>query len=178
MRTKIYSMSDILRLRQNLPHHITAPIIGVGKVFFAFPKADPFLPQIDSRSFHLVLIQNPCNFIRTDSFCIHAEYPAYNLCGFLVDQPVEFILGIFFVAINGDVCGRLARFTFNPNRCALLSAQIPKIPFVHDIEKRSKFVAVLVAAVHIIRNCNKPDTMLTEEHLRIKAGLQIITANA
>lgn len=111
---------------------ITAPIIGVGKVFFAFPKADPFLPQIDSRNFHLVLIQNPCNFIRTDSFCIHAEYPAYNLCGFLVDQPVEFILGIFFVAINGDVCGRLARFTFNPNRCALFSAQIPKIPFVEQ----------------------------------------------
>ena len=43
VRTEIYSMPDILRLRQNLTHHITAPIIGSGKVFFAFPKADPFL---------------------------------------------------------------------------------------------------------------------------------------
>ena len=87
-------------------------------------------------------------------------------------------LRVCLIAVDDAVGGRLARFALDTNGCFLLAAQISQIPFVHDIEKRSKFVAVLVAAVHIIRNCNKPDTMLTEEHLRIKAGLQIITANA
>ena len=46
---------------------------------------------------------------------------------------------------------------------------------LHNVEEGGKFIAVLVIAVHAVGNGNKVDTVLPEEHLRVKPGLQIIT---
>lgn len=46
---------------------------------------------------------------------------------------------------------------------------------LHDVEEGRKFVAVLIVAVHAVGNRHKVDTVLPEEYLRVKAGLQVIT---
>ena len=43
------------------------------------------------------------------------------------------------------------------------------------LRKGGKFIAVLVIAVHAVGDGNKVDTVLPEEYLRVKAGLQIVT---
>ena len=48
---------------------------------------------------------------------------------------------------------------------------------LHDVEEGGKLVAVLVIAVHAVGNRHKVDAVLTEEHLRVKAGLQVITTS-
>ena len=46
---------------------------------------------------------------------------------------------------------------------------------LHDVEEGGKLVAVLVVAVHAIGDGDKVNAVLPEEHLRVKAGLQVIT---
>ena len=46
---------------------------------------------------------------------------------------------------------------------------------LHDVEEGGKLVAVLVIAVHAVGDGNKVDTVLPEEYLRVKSGLQIVT---
>ena len=87
-----------------------------------------------------------------------------------------FVLRVLLIAIDGAVGSGLAGFPFDANGGFLLAAQVAKIPFVHDVEEGRKFVAVLVVAVHAVGNRHKVDTMLPEEHLRVKTGLQVITA--
>ena len=49
---------------------------------------------------------------------------------------------------------------------------------LHDIEEGRKFIAVLIVAVHAVGNRHKVDTVLPEEYLCVKAGLQIITTSS
>lgn len=46
---------------------------------------------------------------------------------------------------------------------------------LHNIKERGKLIAVLVVAVHAVGDRYKVNMMLTEEHLRVKACLQIVT---
>ena len=46
---------------------------------------------------------------------------------------------------------------------------------LHDVEEGGKLVAVLVVAVHAVGDGDKVNTVLPEEYLRVKAGLQVIT---
>lgn len=106
---------------------------------------------------------------------VSRENAADNRSGFLIDIPTVLITRHFLVAINGTVGGRLAGFAFHTDRCFLLAAQITKIPLVHNVEERGKLIAVLIVAVHAVGNRHKVNMMLTEEYLRVKACLQIIT---
>ena len=86
-----------------------------------------------------------------------------------------FVFRVFPVAIDSAVGGGFAGFPFDANGRFLLAAQVAQVPLVHDIEEGRKFIAVLVIAVHAVGNRHKVDAMLSEEHLRVKACLQIIT---
>jgi len=88
---------------------------------------------------------------------------------------VVFVLWVLLIAIDGAVGGWLAGFPFDANGRFLLAAQVAQVPLVHDIEEGRKFIAVLIVAVHAVGNGNKVDTVLPEENLRVKAGLQVIT---
>ena len=46
---------------------------------------------------------------------------------------------------------------------------------LHDVEEGGKLVAVLVVAVHAVGDGDRVNAVLPEEHLRVKAVLQIIT---
>ena len=88
-----------------------------------------------------------------------------------------FVLWVLLIAIDGAVGGWLAGFPFDANGRFLLAAQVAQVPLVHDIEEGRKFIAVLVIAVHAVGDSHKVDTVLPEEYLRVKAGLQIITTS-
>ena len=118
-------MPHILRLGQNLPDHIAAPVIRVVKFLPAFPDAHSFFAKVNGGCFHLLVKEDAGNLIRAVSFNGQAEYPADNCGGFLVDQPVVFVLRVFFVSVNSDIGGWLAGFAFHTDSGFLLAAQIP-----------------------------------------------------
>ena len=175
VRTEVDRMPHIFGLGENLPNDITTPVIRVGKFLFAFPNATPLLCGVDRRSFHLIVIEDTGDVIRTVSLDGQPENTADNRSGFLVNIPTVLITRHFLVAINGTVGGRLAGFAFHTDRCFLLATQITKIPLVHNVEERGKLIAVLIVAVHAVGNRHKVNMMLTEEYLRVKACLQIVT---
>ena len=49
---------------------------------------------------------------------------------------------------------------------------------LHDIEKRSKLIAVLIVAVHAVGDSDKVNIVLPEHDLSIESGLQIISTNS
>ena len=176
MGTEIHRMPHILRLGQNLPDDVAAPVIRIGEIFLTFPDAFVLLAEVDRRRVDLVIKQDAGDVIGTFALDGQLENTSHHGSCFLVDQPVVFVLRVFLVAIDGAVGGRLAGFPLDTNGGFLLAAQVTKIPFVHDVEEGRKLVAVLVITVHTVGNRHKVDAVLPEEHLRVKAGLQIITA--
>ena len=73
----------------------------------------------------MLIKEDAGNLIRAVSLNGQAEYLADNCGGFLVDQPVVFVLWIFFLSVNSDIGGWFAGFTFHPDSGFLLAAQIP-----------------------------------------------------
>ena len=175
--TEIHRMSHILRLGQNLPDDVAAPVIGIGELLLAFPHALVLLAKVDRRGVDLVIEQNTGNVIGTFALDGQLEDAPHHGGSFLVDQPVVFVLRVFLIAVDGTVGGGLAGFPLDTNGGFLLAAQVTKIPFVHDVEEGRKFIAVLVIAVHAVGDSHKVDAMLPEEYLCVKAGLQIITTS-
>ena len=168
-------MPHILRLGENLPDDVAAPVIGVGELLLVFPHALVLLAEVDRRRVDLIVKQDAGDVIGTFALDGQLEDTPHHGSRFLVDQPVVFVFRVFPVAIDSAVGGRLAGFPFDTNGGFLLAAQVTKIPLVHDIEEGRKFIAVLVITVHAVGNRHKVDAVLTEEHLRAKAGLQIVT---
>ena len=171
-------MPHIFGFGKDAPDNITTPVIRVGKFLLAFPNALVLFAKVNGRRFYLIVIENTGNIIRAFALNGQTEYPADNLCRFLVDIPTVLVTRLFLVAIDGTVGSGLTRFAFYTDGSALFAAQITKIPLVHDIEERCKLIAVLVIAVHAVGNRNKVNSMLTEEYLRVKTGLQIISADS
>ena len=173
--TEIHRMPHILRLGQNLPDDVAAPVIRIGELLLAFPDAFVLLAEVDRRRIDLIVKQDTGNIIRAFALDGQLKDASHHGSRFLVNQPVVFILWVFLIAIDGAVGGGLAGFPFDANGRFLLAAQVAQIPLVHDIEEGRKFVAVLVVAVHAVGDSHKVDAMLSEEHLRVKACLQVIT---
>ena len=175
METKIDRMPHILRLGEDLSHNIAAPVIGIGKFLFAFPDALALLAEVHGRRFHLILKENTGDIVGAFALNGQSENAPHHGGSFLVDQPMVFVLRVFLVAIDGAVGGGLAGFSLDADGGFLLAAQVAQIPLVHDVEEGGKFIAVLIIAVHAVGDSNKVDAVLPEKHLRVKAGLQIVT---
>jgi len=173
--TEIHRMPHILRLGQNLPNDVAAPVIGIGELLLAFPDAFVLLAEVDRRRVDLIVKQDTGDVVGAFALNGQLEDTPHHGGRFLVDQPVVFVLWVLLIAVDGAVGGWLAGFPFDANGRFLLAAQVTKIPFVHDVEEGRKLVAVLVVTVHAVGNGNKVDAMLPEEYLCVKAGLQIVT---
>ena len=173
--TEIHRMPHILRLGQNLPDDVAAPVIGIGELLFAFPDALVLLAEVDRRRVDLIVKQDAGDVVGAFALNGQLEDAAHHGSRFLVDQPVVFVLRVFLIAVDGAVGGGLAGFPLDTNGGFLLAAQVAQIPLVHDVEEGRKLVAVLVVAVHAVGDGHKVDAVLPEEYLRVKAGLQIIT---
>ena len=168
-------MPHILRLGENLPNDVAAPVIRVGELLLAFPDTLVLFAKVDRRRVDLVIKQDAGDVVGAFALNGQLEDTPHHGSRFLVDQPVVFVLRVFLIAVDGTVGGWLAGFPLDPNGGFLLAAQVTKIPFVHDVEEGRKLVAVLVITVHAVGNGNKVDAMLPEEYLCVKAGLQIVT---
>ena len=175
MGTEIHRMTHILRLGQNLPDDVAAPVIRVWKFLFTFPDTLVLLAEVDRRRVDLVIEQDAGDVVRAFALDGQLEDASHHGSCFLVDQPVVFVLRVFLIAVDGAVSGGLAGFPFDADGGFLLAAQVAQVPLVHDIEEGCKFIAVLVVAVHAVGDSHKVDTVLTEENLRVKACLQVIT---
>ena len=107
MRTEVDRMPHIFRLGKNLPDDIAAPVIRVGEFLFAFPNALVLLAEVNSGRFHFIVIEDTGNVIRAFALNGQPEYPADNLCCFLVDIPTVLISRHFLVTVDGAVSGWL-----------------------------------------------------------------------
>ena len=89
-----------------------------------------------------------------------------------------FIVRIFHISVDSNICQRLAGFAFGATGGLLLAAEITQIPLVHHIKERRKFVAVLIIAVNAVGDSDKMNVVLAEHYLGVKACLQIISADS
>ena len=110
------------------------------------------------------------------AFNAQLEDAPYNGGSFFVNDPAVFVLRIFLISIDGMGGSVLSGVSLDTIGSRHLPGLISQIPLVHDVQKRRKLVAVLIFTVHTVCNGNKMNPMLPEEHLGIKAGLQIVTA--
>ena len=56
--TEIHRMPHILRLGENLPNDVAAPVIRVGELLLAFPDTLVLLAEVDRRRVDLVIKQD------------------------------------------------------------------------------------------------------------------------
>ena len=139
MGAEIDRMTHILRLGEDLSDRKAVPAIRPGDVLSAFPYAPALSGEIGGRRLNLPLAEHRGNLIGTMTLNGKLEDTPHDSRRFLVDQPVVFVIGVFLVAVNGTVGGGLAGLALDPDGGALLAAQIPQIPFRHDVQKRKEF---------------------------------------
>ena len=170
-------MPHILRLGQNIGNCAAAPCVpfsGV-KIRLMFPHAA--LCKVIGRPFNLFQSKDTGNFIRTFALQRHAVNPAYYLGGFLVDNPVVFVVGVFLIAIDTMAVCMLAGHSSCAENACYFSAAVTHIPFVHNVQKRGKLAAFALVAVNSVCYGNKTDAPLLEHDFCVKSHLQIISAD-
>jgi len=170
-------MPHVLRLSQHGTDSEAVPVIGAAGIHGVFSAASAVAGQIIGGALHLFLCEYLGNLIGAVPLHRKPENPPHHSGGFLVHQPVVFILRVFFVAIDGVVGGGLARLALDTVRCRNLFGLVTQIPFVHDIEKGRKLAAILFLAVNVIGDSYKMNPILPEHYLGVKAGLQVISAD-
>ena len=77
---------------------MACPVIERTELFLAFPYAAILPRQINGGCFYLVIKQDAGDLIRPMSFDGQLEDTADDRGGFLVDQPVIFVIGVFLMA--------------------------------------------------------------------------------
>ena len=147
-------------------------------ICFEFPKPRAVPCVISGRRFNSFVVKNRRDFKRRFALDCQPINTADNLGGFLVDQPMVFIIRIFFISVDGNVRQRFARFAFGATGGLLFAAKITQIPLVHNIKERCKLVAVLIVAVNAVGDSDEMNVVLAEHYLGVKACLQIISADS
>ena len=170
-------MPHILRFLQHGADRKAVPVIGAAGVHGVLPAASAVACQIIGGALHLFLCEYLGNLMGAVPLHCKPEDPPHHGGGFLVHQPVVFVLRVFFVAIDGVVGGGLARLSLDTVCCRNLFGLVTQIPFVHNIEKGSKLAAVLFLAVNVIGDSYKMNPILPEHYLGVKAGLQVVSAD-
>ena len=158
-------MAHILRLGKYLPHCEAVPAIRPGDVLPAFPDAPALSGEIGGRRLDFLLAEHRGNFIGAVALDGKLEDAPDNSGGFLVNQPVVLVIRVFSIAINGAVGSRLARLTLGPDGSSLLTAQVPQIPFAHDVDKRRKLAGTGVIAVDAVANGDETHPEFAKENL-------------
>ena len=138
MGAEVDCMAHILRLGKYLPHCKAVPAIRPGDVLPAFPDAPALSGEIGGRRLDFLLAEHRGNFIGAVALDGKLEDAPDNSGGLLVDQPVIFVVGVFLVAVDSAVGGGLAGLALDPDGGALLAAQVPQIPFAHDVPSVEK----------------------------------------
>ncbi len=174
MRSEVDRVPHIFRLGQDLSDYKVAPRIGPGDLLLAFPWAASLPRQISGRAFHLIPIQDIRNVAEAVPLNAQLIDPAHHRRRFLVDQPVVFILRVLPVAVDGGRRGGFPGLPLDPNSRLLLAAQIPEIPFAHDVDERRELAAGLVVAVDVVGDGDEVDIVLPEKDFSIKAGLEVV----
>ena len=157
---------------------MACPVIERTEFFLAFPYAAILPRQINGGCFYLVIKQDAGDLIRAVAFDGQVEDTADNRGGFFVNQPVIFIIGVFLIAVNDLIAGRLAGFSLDPDGGALLAAQVADVPLVHDVHDRGEFIRAGVIAVDPVGYGDEAHAQLPKHFFRIEAGGQVVTSNA
>ena len=136
------------------------------------------LCKIVGRSFYLFQRKNTGGFIRAFALYRHSVNPAYYLGGFLVDNPVVFVVGVFLIAIDTMAVCMLAGHSSCAENACYFSAAVTNIPLVHNVQKRRKLAAFPFVAVYTVGNGDKAHAVFSEHHFGIKSHLQVIPTDA
>ena len=116
--------------------------------------------------------------MRAVPFQAKAIDPSDDRGGFFVDEPMILVFGIFLVSIDRVAAGRQSGPSFRLKSGFDFAGLIPQIPLVHDIQEGRELIGVAVVTVNAVGDGNKMNPMLPEEHLGVKARLQIVAPDA
>ena len=171
-------MAHILRLGENLPHREAVPAIRPGDVLSAFPDTPPLPCKVCGRRLDLRLAEHRGDLIGAAALNGKLEDTPHDRRRFLVNQPVVFVVGVFPIAVDSTVGGGFAGLALDPNGSALLAAQVPQIPFRHDVDKRSELTGIGVGTVNAVADGDEAHPKFSEKDFRIESGLQIISPDS
>ena len=164
MGAEVDRMPHILRLGKYLPHCETVPAIGPGDVLPTFPNAPPLPCEVSGRRLDLRLAEYRGDLIRPVALNGKLEDTPHHRRRFLVNQPVVFVVGVFLVAVNGTVSGGLARLALDPDSGSLLAAQVPQIPFAHDVDERRKLAGTWVGTINAVADGDEAHSEFAKEN--------------
>ena len=170
-------MSHVLRVCENVLYCFAVPIMLTAQILARLPKSPASHSHVIGGAFHLFCRQHLGDVIRPVTLDRKAEDTPHHGGSFVVDQPVVFVLRVFLIAVDGIVGRGLSGLALHLIRHRNLARLVTQVPLRHDIEKRCELSRAAVVAVYVVGDSDEVDAMLTEEHFRIKAGLQIITTD-
>ena len=89
-----------------------------------------------------------------------------------------FIVRVFEIAIRRIGTQRLAGFTLRLEHRSDFLTGVLGIPFVDDVEKRSKIAVLLIGAVYAVVDGNEPDIGTGQHHLGVVAYLEVVSSQS
>ena len=131
-----------------------------------------------TRVVHTFLRQNPCDLVGTMPVAGQIIDPAYNHRGFIVDQPMTFLLRVFPVTIDTAVVGGQTGMSLLLIGCGHFAGLVAQVPFVHHVQDRDKLAAFGIDVVYAIGYGDESHIEFAEHDLGVEAGLQIVPADA
>ncbi len=124
-----------------------------------------------------MLLQPPCDLCRPQSVNAEREHLLHNGGGFLVHDPLLFVLRVFHIPV-GCVCAKtLAGFTLGLPCGTDFLAGVPCVHFAKHIADCGKLV-LAPCAVYAVVDGDKVNAEVGKESIRIHPHLQIVAPEA
>lgn len=108
----------------------------------------------------------------------HLENPFDYLGGFGVDYQVLLVLWVAAVAIGYAWGNALSVLHTRLENRLYLPVAVPRIPFVHYVQKGRKIVVALLIAVNAVVDSDKAHTLFLEQNISIKSYFEIVAPEA
>ena len=126
---------------------------------------------------YFLIFQINGNLISVFALKKQAENQANNGCGFLVNDPIILVVGVFHIAVGCFGSDRLSAHAFGLNAGFYFLTDILCVPLRHDIDKRRKLQCVGLLAVYAVVDGDKAHPVPAED-FHCVSHLEIITSPA
>jgi len=143
-------MPHIFRFSKQIRYCGCCPCVWLVHITTATTCSKSTHCKIIRRSFHLVIIENPCYLHRSFSLKNKIEISSDYICCFLINNPVIGIFRILFISVYCSACKMFPIHTFCMHYRFDFPACVPYIPFIHNVKKRGKLITVAPGIINAV----------------------------
>lgn len=135
----LHHISDIKLIVQHLVYRGATPKVCIG-IFRCNMVMDAMLLFISSWAWNFLIIQNPCNLMRTDSTKSHRENPPYHFGSFRINDKFSFCIRVFAIPIPRKRADEQTLFPLVVKHRADIGRQVFQIPLVDQAIDLTRFL--------------------------------------